>query len=333
MSGDSRTASTSPFFTRWPTFASMRVTRPETGENTWFTWASSKAILPLVTMTSSTSCSSSGSTLSFASAICASVSQTSPSGASARASAVAALRLQPAPRAARTIATTTPQRRLHRTSSLAKRLLEQEDRRPVVHELRVVAAVRPGPSCAARRAGRSASPTPALNCDLRDVARALRALEERRLVALDDPPRGRERVHRRLEVGGDGGLETPTRDERRLPVGLRASDLALLLVEERQRQSDADRERRRLRRVVARALLLVLHEQRNVRERAGARRATRRPRACATCATACLRSARLSIAMRRSAALSSDGERVGDAEVEDVAIDDELRDRDRSCRA
>ena len=47
-SGDSMAASGAPFFTRWPGCASMRTTRPVTGENTCDTRRSSKVTLPLV---------------------------------------------------------------------------------------------------------------------------------------------------------------------------------------------------------------------------------------------------------------------------------------------
>ena len=114
-----------------------------------------------------------------------------------------------------------------------------------------------------------------------------------------------ERVHRRLEIGGDDGFEPAARDERAPGARPRRARSRLAAGRRAEAAADADGERRRLGRCLAGAELLVLHEQRDVGEALTAPRARWRPRSARPARTACLRSARLSSAIRSSAFLSS----------------------------
>ena len=79
-SGDSIVASGAPLRTRWPGSARIRLMRPVTGENTCATRRSSKATLPLVTISLPTGWGATGSIWTLASRTCCSVSQTSSFG-------------------------------------------------------------------------------------------------------------------------------------------------------------------------------------------------------------------------------------------------------------
>ena len=97
MSGDWMAASGCPFFTRSPSLAKTAVTRPFTGEYTWATLRSSNVTRPLVTIVSSTFCSSTGPTSIPAAATFSGVRRISPElPDEAAASAASALGLQPA---------------------------------------------------------------------------------------------------------------------------------------------------------------------------------------------------------------------------------------------